>query len=231
MNKLAKIRFIFFSTLIFFPYISFAGDVQHLKISFFDQKIGSLKIIETTTAENQTMLISGKISHTPFGIFNGNFVFKTVINENDGDTPNLYYSSSVRSNLKNRDINFLVQAENLMEVAITPRNEKTKFTNPEMIDFKFTDPTKAIITILNKPCKSSFVIYDGRRVIDVISIRSPSELECRYTYKIRSGPKHRFPFNFKKFEIHSLFKHNGNSANPEVVVRGGPFKLVFEPSP
>ena len=125
----------------------------------------------------------------------------------------------------------MVRNDKLTAVDVFPKKERTKFTNPKLIDFEFIDPALSITKIFNSPCKNSFVVYDGRRVIDIIAIEQISKFECGYLYKIREGPGHLAPFNFKKIAISVFFDQTGNSASRSVIVKAGPFKLFLDQIP
>ncbi|MDG2405063.1 MAG: hypothetical protein P8M25_08975, partial [Paracoccaceae bacterium] len=116
-------------------------------------------------------------------------------------------------------------------VDVFPSKEQTKFTDPKQIDFEFIDPAYSMAKLLSSPCKNSFAIYDGRRVIDVILIKPATKLQCRYLYKIRKGPGHLAPFNFKKFEISIFFDQEGIATNRSMIVRTGPLKLALDQIP
>ena len=129
---------------------------------------------------------------------------------------------------KNRKINFSVENGTLIDVTVSPPSEQTEFTNPELVNLKFVDPAYSLMSMLRAPCKNSFIIYDGRRIAEIISIRSTSEFECRYRYKIKRGPGHLYPFNFKNFEIVILLTQKERPESSTMIVKAGLLKLMFE---
>ena len=182
------------------PCVSLANEYKYLSISFLGKKIGTIKVREITSADSRVIHINGKIFSSPFKVFNGQFNYKTIITKLNNAASTVHYSSSVNATFKHREINYLVKEDHLISVDVFPEKEKTKFTNPKQIDFEFTDPAYAITQLLTTPCKNSFKIYDGKRIIEVIPIEVASKLDCGYVYKIRKGPGHLRPFNFKTFE-------------------------------
>ena len=226
-KKLVRTFLAIFLTLL--PCLSLANDF--ISISFLGKQIGSIKIYEASNSDSRVIYIGGKISSSPLKIFNGKFEHKTIITKVNEAASKVHYESNVDAIFKHRKINYTVKNNRLITVNVSPKNETTKFTNPKQIDFVFIDPTRAITELLNKPCKNSFKIYDGRRVIGVNSIKPTSKSECGYVYKILKGPGHLSPFNFKTFKILTFFDQNGNSASKTMIVKTGPFKLVLNKVP
>ena len=185
-------------------HFSIADDFKYLSISFLGKDIGTIKIREVTSTDGRVIHINGKILSSPFKVFNGQFEYTTIITELNKAASRIHYKSSVDATFKKRRINYWVKNDSLIAVDIYPENEKTKFTNPKKIDFEFMDPAHAITKLLKMPCKNSFIIYDGRRVVGITSIKPVSKLGCRYIYNVLQGPGHLSPFNFKTFEI-SIF--------------------------
>jgi hypothetical protein len=228
MHKLVLIRFFFVINLILLPCLSFAEDLKHFKIYFLGQKIGSLELSQTTTSDINVILINGEISSSPFKIFNGRFGYKTTFAKENNDLSSLRFESFVDTIFKNRKINFLIENGTLIDVTVSPPREQTKFTNPELVNLKFVDPAYSFMSMLRAPCKNSFIIYDGRRIAEIISMKSASEFECRYRYKIKKGPGHLYPFNFKNFEIVIFFKQKETLERSTMIVKAGSLKLMFE---
>ena len=223
--NLIKIFLLIYFTLL--PCFSSADDYKHLTISLLGKQIGSLKLKETTTVGSKIIAVNGEIFSSPFRVFNGQFEHKTSIIGRDSSSTKIYYQSIVDAKFKKRKINYLVKNYDLTDVNVFPKEEQTRYSNPEQIDFEFIDPAFTIAKLLSTPCQNSFIIYDGRRIIDVISIKRASDLECEYIYEIRKGPGHLMHFNFKKFEISTFFDQKGNSAIKSMIVKTGPFKLIF----
>lgn len=213
------------------PCSSLADDFKYLSISLFGKQIGSIKLRETTYTDIKVIRINGEIYSSPFKVFNGQFEYKTIITNIDNASPNIHYESTVNTTLKQRKVNYSVKNDDLIAVKVLPKKEQTKFTNSKLIDFKFIDPAYFITALLSSPCKSSFVIYDGRRVIDVISTKTASKLECGYLYKIKEGPGHLSPLNFKTFEISTFFNKDRSLASRSLMVKTGPFKLILDQFP
>jgi len=230
------IKFIFIKTfsviiLTLLPCFAAADEFKYLSISFFGKQVGFIKVREASNIDSKEIHVEGKISSSPFKVFNGRFKYKTTFTEINSGAPRLHYESSVDAIFKERKINYWVKNNRLISVDVLPKREETKLTNPKQIDVNFIDPTYAIIKLLTMPCKDSFKVYDGRRLIDVIAIESNSKLECRYLYKIQKGPGHLSPFNFKTLKISTYFDQSRNSAFRYMIVKTGPFKLILNQVP
>lgn len=227
MVKLILIKTFLVIILAVLPCFSAADDFKYLSISLFGKQIGFIKVREVLNIDSKVIHVNGKISSSPFRIFNGKFEYKTVITEIDSEASKIHYESNVDATLKERKISYWVRNDRLIAVDVFPKNKKTKFTNPKKIDFEFIDPAYAITKLLSAPCKNSFKIYDGRRVVDVTSIKPTSKSDCRYVYKIQKGPGHLSPLNFKTFEISTFLDQNGNSAVRSMIIKTGPFELIL----
>lgn len=227
IHKAILIRFFFVFNLILFPCFSLADEFRTFTISFLGQKIGSLKLNETTISGRKSILISGEILSSPFEIFNGRFEYKTIIDTQNNGLSRLKYKSSVNTIFKTREINFFVKNDKLIDVTVSPPNEQTEFSNPGSIVFKFIDPSTFFMKILHFPCSKPFIIYDGRRIVDITPLEAEPEFECRYLYKIVNGPGHLSPFNFKNFEIFSFSEKSDKGVALTAIVKAGPFKLIF----
>ena len=231
MVKLILIKTFFVIILTLPPCFTAADEFKYLSISFFGKQIGFIKVREVSNVDSTKIRVDGKIFSSPFKMFNGGFKHKTTFTKINSGASRLHYESSVDATFKQRKINYWVNNDRLIAVDVFPKNEKTIFTNPNRIDFEFIDPAYAITQLLTTPCKNSFKIYDGRRIIEVTSIEATSKLECGYVYKIRKGPGHLRPFNFKTFEISTFFDQDGNPASRSMVVKAGPFKLILDKVP
>ena len=231
MYKLILILIVFVSNLTLVPCISTADDFKYFSISLLGKQVGSLKIREKSYTDTKIIQISGEISSSPLSLFNGQFEYKSTITGTNSTALKIHYESTVDATFKERRIDYWIRDQNLVAVDVFPEKEQTPFTNPEQIDFEFIDPAYSITELLSAPCKNSFVIYDGRRIIDVISRKPVYKLGCTYLYTIRKGPRHLAPFNFKKFEISTFFKHKGNSLSRSMIVKSGPFKLFLNQVP
>ena len=62
-------------------------------------------------------------------------------------------------------------------------------------------------------------------------MKTASKLNCKYLYKIRKGPGHLTPLNFKKFEISTFFDPEENSSSKSIVVKAGPIELIIDQAP
>ena len=213
------------------PCVSLADEYKYLSISFLGRKIGTIEVREVSNIDSKEIHVNGKISSSPFKMFNGAFKYKTTFTKINSGASQLHYERSVNATFKERKINYRVKNNRLVAVEVFPKREETKFTNPKRIDFDFIDPAYAIIKLLSTPCKGSFKVYDGRRLIDIIAIEPTSKLKCGYVYKIEKGPGHLSPFNFKTFKILTFFDQHGNSANRTMTVKAGPFKLILNRGP
>lgn len=231
MFKSSVIKILLVFNLNLLPSYSFAQDLKYFSISFLGKQIGSLKLRDLTNGDRKVIHINGEISSSPFRIFNGKFDYKTVITDVTSESLRLRYESTVNATFKQRNIKYAIENGNLSAVNVFPKREQTKFTNPRQIDFEFIDPAYSIAKLFSSPCKNSFVIYDGRRVVDLISMKTSSKLDCRYLYKIRNGPGHLMPLNFKKFKIHTFFEEEENSLSKFIIVKTGPFKLIINQVP
>lgn len=227
MFKLILIKFFFAINLAISPSFAIADEFKKLSISFLGKKIGYIKLKEVNSDHSKKIRINGEIFSSPFSIFNGQFEYNTIITDIGSASSKISYESTVNATFKKRKIKYWVENGNLISVEVFPKKEQTKFTNPKQIDFEFIDPAYSITNLLSSPCKNSFVIYDGRRVIDIIQTKTASKFECAYSYIIRNGVGHFAPFNFKKFEISTFFERDGNPARRSVIVKTGPFKLFL----
>lgn len=228
MFELILIRTFFVINLACLPCLSLAEEFKQLSISFLGNQVGYIKIREVTSTDTKVIHVDGEIFASPFWVFNGEFNYKTFITSINNASSRIQYESTIDATFKKRKINYTVENDRLLAVDIFPVKEQTKFTNIKQIDFEFYDPASSITKLLSSPCKNSFLIYDGRRVIDITSTRTASKLECRYLYTIRNGPGHLAPLNLKKFEISAFFDQEGNSANKSIMVKTGPFKLILD---
>lgn len=231
MVKLIFIKTFFIFSLALLPSFSLAEDFKYFSISFLGKQIGSLKIRDETNGDSKIIHITGEVSSSPLRLFNGKFYYKTIITGINSGSSRILYESSVDATFKDRRIKYWVRDDVLIAVDVFPKKEQTKFTNPKQIDFEFIDPAYSITKLLSSPCKNSFTIYDGRRAIDVLAIKSASILQCRYLYKIRKGPGHLAPFNFKKIEISIFFDQERDLANRSMIVKAGPLKLNLDQVP
>ena len=227
MVKLILIKTFFVIILTLLPCFATADEFKDLSISLFGKQIGFFKVREVSNIDRKEVRVNGKISSSPFKMFNGEFKYKTTFTEINSWTSKLHYESSVDATFKERKINYWITNNRLIRVDVFPKREETKFTNPKRIDFDFIDPTYAILKLLSKPCNDSFKVYDGRRHINIIAIEPTSKLKCGYVYKIEKGPGHLSPVNFKTFKISTFFDQHGNSANRTMIVQTGPFKLIL----
>lgn len=230
MLKKKLIRTFLVVFLALSPCVSLADVYKYFSISFLGKEIGTINVREMSNIDSKVIHLNGKISSSPFKIFNGRFEYTTFITELNKAASRIHYKSSVDATFKQREINYRVSNDRLVAVDVFPKREETKFTNPKQIDFEFIDPASAIATLLRMPCKKSFIIYDGRRIIEVTSIKQTTELECGYLYKIQKGPGHLSPFNFTTFEISTFFGQDGNPAVRSMIVKTGPFKLILNKS-
>ena len=227
MVKLIFIKTFFVITLTLLPCFAAADEFKYLSISFFGKKVGFIKVRQISNIDSKEIRVDGKISSSLFKIFNGEFKYKTTFTEKNSRASRLNYESSVDATFKERKINYRVGNDRLISVDVFPKNEETKFSNPEQIDFDFIDPAYAITKLMSTPCKDSFKVYDGRRIIEVIPTGPASKLECGYVYKIEKGPGHLSPFNFKTFEISTFFDQDRNAGSLAIIVKTGPFKLIL----
>ena len=231
MVELNFIKTFFVIILTLLPCFAAAEEFKYLSISFFGNQVGFIKVREVSNIDSLELHVDGRISSSPLKIFNGNFKYKTIITEKNSEGSRTHYASSVDATFKQREINYRLSNDRLIAVDVFPKREETKFTNPKQIDFEFIDPANAFATLLRMPCKKSFIIYDGRRIIEVTSIKQTTKLECGYIYKIEKGPGHLSPFNFRTFKISTFFDQSRNSAFRSMIVKTGPFKLILEQVP
>ena len=231
MFKLIFIKIFLVFNFALLPSFPLADDLEYFSISFLDKKIGSIKLRDVTRGNRKEVHITGKISSSPLRLFNGKFDYKTTVTGINGAPSEILYESTVDATFKKRSIKYLVRNNDLIAVDVFPKKEQTKFTDPKQIDFDFIDPAYSITKLFSSPCKNSYAIYDGRRAIDVILIEPAAKLQCRYLYKIRKGPGHLAPFNFKKFEISIFFDQEGDSINRSMIVKTGPLKLILDRVP
>lgn len=227
MFKKKLIRTFLVVFLALSPCVSVADEYKYFSISFLGKEIGTINVREVSNINSKVIHLNGKISSSPLKIFNGRFEYKTTITKLNKAASRIHFKSSVDATFKQRKINYWVNNDRLIAVDVFPKNEKTIFTNPNRIDFEFIDPAYAITQLLTTPCKNSFKIYDGRRIIEVTSIKPASKFSCGYRYKIQKGPGHLSMFNFKTFEISTFFDQEGNSASRSMIVEAGLFKLIL----
>jgi hypothetical protein len=203
---------------------------MYFSISFLGKPIGTLQLTEVAGADRKTIQINGEIFSSPFSLFNGQFEYKTITTGINNKPSDVFYESNVDS-FKERKISYWVRNDQLIALDVFPKKERTKFTNPKLIDFEFIDPALSITKIFNSPCKNSFAVYDGRRVIDIIGIEQTSKFECVYLYKIREGPGHLALFDFKEIVVSVFFDQERNSVSRSVMVKAGPFRLFLDQVP
>lgn len=231
MSKVTLINILLIFILTLLPSFSLADDFKYFSISFLGKQIGSIKLRDATNNDSKEIHIDGEINSSPFRIFNGKFDYKTMITGIDSASLRIHYENTVDATFKERKIKYWFENNDLIAVDVFPKREQTKFSDPKQIDFEFIDPAYSITKLLSTPCKKSFTIYDGRRIIDLISMKPFSKLNCKYLYKIRKGPGHLTPLNFKKFEILTFFDQEKNSSSTSIVVKAGPIELIMDQVP
>ena len=140
MFRLSFFKIFLVLSVALLPSFSLAEDFKYFSISLLGKQIGSLKIRDVTNGDSKLIHITGKISSSPFKLFNGNFDYKTSINGMNSASSRIFYESTVDAAFKKRKIKYWVRDDVLIAVDVFPKKEQTKFTNPKQIDFKFTDP-------------------------------------------------------------------------------------------
>ncbi len=140
------------------------------------------------------MQIETRVDRTPLGVFDGTFSATT----RPGPGHSLRYASQSRTSRKARDISFtLTRSGKVLNLAITPEEEKTDLSDPARVPDDVLDPVSALARLVNAhDCPAPFRYYDGRRVVALSLERSRRKgdmLRCRMRYDVALGPGHLSP--------------------------------------
>jgi len=165
------------------------------------------------------------LDNTPLGVGDGQFDGRTEWVQADGRSL-LQYTGDSASSRKSRQISVLLEDGRVIQTAVNPASERTPLSVAEKVPEGVIDPVTAFGRMIGAgECPPAFVIYDGRRVVQV----KPRSAEvagarktCRMTYDVVAGPGHLSPFRFTALKLDLVYEA-GQLA--QMQIGAGPFSL------
>ena len=91
MVKLILIKTLCVIILTLLPCVAAADEFKYFSVSFFGKQVGFIKVREVSNINSKEIHVDGKISSSPFKMFNGEFKYKTTFTEINSGASRLQY--------------------------------------------------------------------------------------------------------------------------------------------
>jgi len=162
------------------------------------------------------------------GVFNGSFV-----GISKGTARSATFTGESKSSRKNRIVTMRYLDGRPVEVAITPAQEHTNLSDPQLVTKPVTDPVRAVERLINaKGCPAALRLYDARRVITITPSgldQAANTLTCNMRYKVTDGPGHLSPLRISSAKMRLQYDISGGRQMLEQIkISSGIFSLHLD---
>ncbi|PHP26784.1 hypothetical protein [Limimaricola cinnabarinus] len=169
---------------------------ERFDVSLAGDHLGRITHTRSGGTQDLTLLLDS----TPFGVFDGSYLGRTV---STGAVAR--HSGRTRSTRKSRDVSMRTEGGELREVALTPEAERTALTAPAAVISPVLDPVSAFGRLLEATsCPDGLRIYDGRRVGVLRAVeetREAGRVVCHAGYRIEKGPGYLEPIGVTRLTL------------------------------
>ena len=172
--------------------------------------------------------ISSLFDKTPLGVFDGTYEANSQARSGGA----VYRGKSTSSN-KNREVEILRDKNGkVTQTTISPEKDQTEYSNPAAVPSGVLDPVAGFGKFLAQSgCPDAFMLYDGRRVIEVTpkSTKVSGEVKtCVMDYNVVLGKGHLSPLYIKRITVTTEFDAKIAQVGPSVLrLRSGLFWVEF----